>query len=277
MCKRKHKRRTHKPIICLVGDLMTEHLNYETFSIANDNDRPKVVFDEASSYDDDEFDKKYTILTKKEFIDHVQSRISALNVVDRSLLDNVNILRAIKASKINVPFWVGGYHLNPDVDVSQKHIQEYLFAGAQLVKAINKDYPDMISEKPALRASKNEATRLKNTILSGSPAVALYLMCGNEIDPRYEPDVNAFHKGKDLNNMIRNNMDFEGFSPLGSCAVPNSVEEIGYLSELLECAKTFKEGSHTFFIDENNLPMIMPTLEFYSKYLFGKSSDNIFS
>ncbi len=117
---------------------------------------------------------------------------------------------------------------------------------------------------------------MKNSILSGSPAIALYLAWGYESDPLYEPKVSAFSDCKDPNKRIRENMDFEDFSPSEFCTVPNAVAEIDYLNELLECAKIYKEEDYAFFIDEHNIPMIKPTNEFYSKKLYVSGDNPLF-
>ncbi len=250
---------------------MADIFNYETF--------PKITDSEISGkhvnadYSDVVFDKKYTLMKKKAFIEHVQSRLFDLNVAGQSLLDNVDVPRAIKFSRISVPFWVGEYHPYSDVDAPQKYIIDYFFGGACLLMLITKEYSDLASEKFASSAPKSEATLLKNTILSDSPDIASYLMFGYKSDPLYEPNAKAFHDGKDPNKRIRENMDFEDFSLSESCTTPNAAAEIDYFNELLECAKIYKEEDYAFFIDENDMPMIMPTTEFFSKYLSGESGD----
>lgn len=250
---------------------MTDSLNYETLPKITDSGISEKQVN--TDYSDVVFDKKYTLMKKKDFIEHVQSRLFDLNVVDRSLLEKADVPRAIKNSKLEVPAWINEFCLDFDVIKSQMHASDYFLSGARFAKLLNKEYSCLISEEFALCAPKSEAANIKNSILSGSPAIALYLAWGYESDPLYEPKVSAFSDCKDPNKRIREYMDFEDFSPSEFCTVPNAVAEIDYLNELLECAKIYKEENYAFFIDENNIPMIMPTTEFLSKYLFGKNDD----
>jgi len=252
---------------------MIELLGYETIPERTDSGISATYVNTDS--DNELSDRKYTLMKKKEFTDYVKGKLFALNVVNISqFLDGVDIPRTVKILKTNNPFWVVGYHRDFNVEESQNHVKDYFFAGERLAKLLFHDYASLTSEEFAPTAPKSEARIVANRILSASPAIAQYQMFVNEIDPLYEPNVNAFYDGKDPNKMVCKNEDYRGFS-LGDFSEKDAVTEIDYLNELLECAKNFKEEDYTFFIDDKDIPMILPTNEFYSKYLFENGNNSV--
>lgn len=245
---------------------MFDTLGYETFSESHASGAKAGYVDADYGYGEENC-KKYTIMTKQKFINYIKAMLSAFNIGGVSLLEEANVPTAIKRGNVSVPPWVHDHCLDYNVEASHDQIRNYL-SDVRAQKIFVKDYSNMISPEFTESALKTEAAMLDTHFLSGSVAIASYLMRGYASDPLYGNKLGE----PDRNKRILANMEFQVFSLSASNAVSEAVLSVDYLNKTLEGTKNLKEEEHTFFIDDKNIPVVMRTVEFISKYLTADDS-----
>lgn len=248
---------------------MTGAFNYETFSNVNDTGCSKTSFDD-SDFCDGEFGKRYTIMKKKAFINHIELLISNFNMIGRSLLESANVPDVIKLRKITYPPWISNHQLDYTTEKSHQSIYDYALNPHGFPRRLPNDCSGEQSNKlDADIVPKNQGVDLTHSTPYHSVAVAVSQMASFETDPVYEN-----HMGPESLKELPQNDELNYYFPGEHNALCEAVLQVDYLKFTLDRAKNFDENKYVFFIDDNRIPIILPTTKFFSKYVSGKNDDN---
>ncbi|MBU4245957.1 MAG: hypothetical protein ABIF85_04590 [Nanoarchaeota archaeon] len=251
---------------------MTDIFNYVVFSEPLDSGLKAVFDDSALGYD--ECGKKYTLMEKKAFINYIELIISNFNMIGCSLLEFANVPEIIKIIKMEYPPWLPNHQLDYNTEESHQCIYEHVLnPGGSTI-----DLRNYCARRPDIKLDsdgvpKNQGVDLTRSTSLKSVAVAVNQMASFENDSLYENRVESPASLRELSQ----NDGLKYYYPGKYNALCEAVMQVDYLKFTLDCAKNFDESKYVFFIDGNRIPTILPTNEFYSKYLLGKSEDTCFS